>query len=154
MMKLTRLVVCALALTVGRSYHAQEMPRNGSWPVPAAAFDPRTHRPAAREIWSRTELYFGSERPGGEVTDAEFTDFMDREITPRFPDGLTLLAGYGQFLNSTGALIKERSKVLILLYPVNMREANKNIQEIREKYKAMFQQESVLRVDGYAVVSF
>ena len=88
------------------------------------------------------------------MTDAEFTNFMDREITPRFPDGLTLLTGYGQFLSSTGALIKERSKVLILLYPAGTAAANQSIQEIREKYKAMFKQESVLRVDGYAVVSF
>jgi hypothetical protein len=124
------------------------------WTVPAAAIEPKVNRPSASEIWARTELYFGSERPGGEVTDAEFTDFMDREITPRFPDGLTLLAGYGQFLNATGVLIKERSNVLILLYPLTTQEAGKSIQEIREKYKSLFQQESVLRVDGYAVVSF
>lgn len=41
--------------------------------------------PSASEIRARTELYFGSERPPGEVTEAEFTDFMDRKITPRFP---------------------------------------------------------------------
>jgi hypothetical protein len=121
---------------------------------PAAVAESRPHRPSASEIWVRTELYFGSDRPGGQVTDAEFTQFMDREITPRFPEGLTLLTGYGQFLSSTGALIKERSRVLILLYPLNTREANKNIQDIREAYKSMFQQESVLRVDGYAHVSF
>jgi len=118
------------------------------------AAEPGARRPSASEILVRTELYFGSNRPGGEVTDAEFSNFMDREITPRFPDGLTLLTGYGQFLSSTGVLIKERSKVLILLYPASTAASNQRVQEIREKYKAMFQQESVLRVDGYAVVSF
>ncbi|MGH9629057.1 MAG: DUF3574 domain-containing protein [Bryobacteraceae bacterium] len=78
----------------------------------------------------------------------------DREITPRFPDGVTLLSGYGQFLSSTGLLIKERSKVLILMYPLSLKDAHKSIQEIREKYKSTFKQESVLRVDGYAEVSF
>jgi hypothetical protein len=122
--------------------------------VPATAIEPKTHRPFASEVWARTELYFGSERPGGEVTEAEFTEFADRIITPRFPDGLTLLTGYGQFLSSTGRLIKERSKVLIVFYPVNAKDANKNIQEIREAYKSAFQQESVLRIDSYTLVSF
>ena len=71
-------------------------------------------RPRAQEIWMRTELYFGTNRRGGEVSDDEFASFVDSEITPRFPDGLTLLTGYGQFLNSQGVLIRERSKVLIL----------------------------------------
>ena len=62
----------------------------------------------------RTELYFGTNRRGGEVSDDEFASFVDSEITPRFPGGLTLLTGYGQFLNSQGVLIRERSKVLIL----------------------------------------
>lgn len=30
------------------------------------------------------------------VTDEEFSQFLNDEVTPRFPDGLTLLKGYGQ----------------------------------------------------------
>ena len=74
--------------------------------------------------------------------------------TPRFPDGLTFLTGYGQFLNSMGIIIKERSKVLILFYAMNLKGANDNIQEIRARYKRMFQQESVLRVDTLTQISF
>lgn len=48
-------------------------------------------------VWNRTELYFGTGRPDGSVvSDAEFQQFVDIQVTPRFPDGLTLLAGYGQ----------------------------------------------------------
>lgn len=111
-------------------------------------------RPRVQEIWMRTELYFGTNRPGGEVSDAEFATFVDAEITPRFPDGLTLLTGYGQFLNSQGVLIRERSKVLILFYPAQAEGAATRIQEIRNAYKAAYQQESVLKVDSYASVSF
>ena len=75
-------------------------------------------------------------------------------MTPRFPDGLTLLAGYGQFKNSAGVINKEKSFVLILFYPPQMRDASKLIQEIREIYKAMFQQESVLRADSNTFISF
>ena len=112
-------------------------------------------RPAAQELWVRTELYFGTNQPGGtEVSDIQFAGFMDSEITPRFPDGLTLLAGYGQFLNSKGTLEKERSKVLILFYPAQTRDAFQHIQEIRKAYKDKYEQESVLRADSYVWISF
>lgn len=106
-------------------------------------------------LWNRTELYFGSSKPDGTVvTEAQFKQFLDQEVTPRFPDGLTVLTGYGQFRNSANVIIQERSTELILLYPLQMPEANRKIQEIRESYKRAFQQESVLRVDSLATVSF
>ena len=112
-------------------------------------------RPANAEVWGRTELYFGTSKPdGGTVSDEEFQQFVDDEITPRFPDGLTLLSGYGQFLNSSGVLVQEQSKLLILFYPSKDGETNRKIQAIRETYKYKFQQESVLRVDSLGLISF
>lgn len=109
------------------------------------------------EIFIRTELYFGTQKPdGSEVSDAEFKNFLDAEITPRFPDGLTLLTGFGQFRNSSGVIVQEKSKLLILLYPANtLRASGTKIEEIRTAYKAAFQQQSVLRADALPVrVSF
>jgi hypothetical protein len=107
------------------------------------------------ETWRRTELYFGTSKPDGSVvTIEEFEDFVDEIVTPRFPDGLTLLAGDGQWRDSTGTLIEEESNMLILLYPLDDRDANGEIEQIREAYKEFFQQESVLRVDDYSWVSF
>jgi hypothetical protein len=107
------------------------------------------------DLWFRTELYFGTGRPDGSVvSDAQFSQFVDEQVTPRFPDGLTLLAGYGQFKNSAGVINKEKSLVLILFYPPQMTDAGKLIEQIREAYKAMFQQESVLRADSSSVISF
>ena len=107
------------------------------------------------ELWRRTELYFGSQKAQGDaVTEAEFEQFVDDEVTPRFPDGLTLLTGYGQFRNSANLIIEEQSFVLILLYPHEDTEANREIEEIRTAYKAAFDQESVLRVDSRERVSF
>jgi len=122
--------------------------------APAGVVEAHRKRPAVQDMWARTELYFGTNRPGGAVSEAEFNCFIDDVVTPRFPDGLTLLSGYGQFLNSKGILERERSKVLILLYPATTIDASKLIQEIREAYKAAYQQESVLRVDTYVSVSF
>jgi hypothetical protein len=97
----------------------------------------------------RTELFFGSQKPDGTfVTEAEFQQFLNDEITPRFPDGLTLLTGLGQFRGSSGVIQRERSMLLILLYPTGAaRKANQNIEQIRAIYERNFQQESVLRAD-------
>jgi hypothetical protein len=126
-------------------------------------FRPVIRRPIPRGAFRqsldfvRTELFFGTAKPEGIVTDEEFLTFLDEEITPRFPDGLTLLKGDGQFKNEEGIIIKEDSFVLILLYSLEgFRESSKGINTIRELYKEKFQQESVLRVDDpFAVrVSF
>jgi hypothetical protein len=106
------------------------------------------------EVFARTELFFGLSKPDRSVvTEAALKTFIDQEVTPRFPDGLTLLTGTGQFKDSTGKVVKEESKLLILIYPFN-RENDGAIEQIRKAYIKTFQQESVLRVDGRSCVSF
>jgi hypothetical protein len=97
----------------------------------------------------RTELFFGTDRSDSPaVTEEEWQQFLNEEITPRFPEGLTVLTGYGQFLNSKGQIIREISKLVILLYPESERkDKNNQIEQIRQCYKGLFRQESVLRVD-------
>ncbi|MFD2466741.1 DUF3574 domain-containing protein [Amycolatopsis silviterrae] len=106
-------------------------------------------------LWKRTELYFGTSKPnGGEVTDKEFADFSAKDITPRFPDGFTQFAATGQWRSGSGAITKERSIVLVVLYPPTNQHANADLEEIRTDYKHLFDQESVLRTDSTARVSF
>ncbi len=110
---------------------------------------------SSKDLWNRTELFFGSaKKDGSSVTDKEFSAFVDKEITPRFPDGLTLLSGYGQFKGSSGKIIKEKSFVLVLLTEKTEKDANVRIETIRARYKQTFRQESVLRVDETTRVSF
>ena len=106
------------------------------------------------EIFARTELLFGLSRSNGpDITETEFQDFVDAQVTPRFPDGLTLLTGNGQFKDSTGNIVQEGSKLLILLYPFN-KKRSALVDEVRAEYKTAFQQESVLRIDEHSCVSF
>jgi hypothetical protein len=113
--------------------------------APQAAPPART---ACDERFTRTELYFGSARPDGStVTDEDFGSFLDEEITPRFPGGLTLLVGSGQFKHGAG-IVRERSFVLILLQPRPTPSSSANIEAIRQAYKTRFAQDSVLRVDS------
>jgi len=116
---------------------------------------PLMRRPLARAAvngslsFARTELFFGTGKPDGTaVTEAEFFAFIDEQVTPRFPDGLTVLRAEGQFRGENDVIVKEHSFVLILLYPVeDFRPSSRKINEIRRKYNAQFDQESVLRVD-------
>jgi hypothetical protein len=124
-----------------------------------------SHRPSGPAIgcaprlfgdpFSRTELFFGLSRSNGpEITDAQFDSFVDGVITERFPDGLTVLDGSGQFRNASGVTIEEPSRLVILLYPPGDPTSSDRIEEIRRKYKKRFDQESVLRVDEASCVSF
>lgn len=109
------------------------------------------------EPWVRVELYFGTSQPDGEaVTDEEWQAFLDEEITPRFPDGLTVLDGYGQFLNSSDVIIAEESIVLIIFVPLEFAASSSVlIEEVRDTYETQFEQESVLRADSEPVcISF
>jgi Protein of unknown function (DUF3574) len=116
--------------------------------------EPRCRAGFGAQSFFRTELFFGLSRPGGVVSEADFKAFVDARITPRFPDGLTLISGIGQFREASQAITVEGSKLLILLYPRQDAEANRKIEQIRTDYKQMFQQQSVLRADESSCVSF
>jgi hypothetical protein len=106
------------------------------------------------ELFSRTELYFGLSRSlGPNVTEEEFQYFVDSKVTPRFPEGLTLLNGTGQFMGSNEIIVQEGSKLLVLFYPFS-EERNRAVEDIRRDYRDEFQQESVLRVDEQSCISF
>ena len=101
------------------------------------------------EKYIRTELYFGlSKRDGSEVTSEEWKRFVDEEVTPRFPDGLTVVDVAGQFRMSSGEIVHEKSRMLILLYKKRDRQKfGASIETIRKAYCQKFDQESVMRVD-------
>ena len=74
--------------------------------------------------WARSELFFGTAKPDGSaVTEVEWTAFLADEVTTRFPDGLTVLDAAGQWRGEDGAVVRERSKQLILLFPQEAAEA-------------------------------
>src|SRR5262249_28369854 len=66
---------------------------------------------------ARLELLFGMSRPDGRtIAKDEWQAFIDTEVTPRFPDGLTVMTGSGQWLGSAGAITKEPSHMLTVWY--------------------------------------
>jgi hypothetical protein len=101
----------------------------------------------AEEAFVRTELFFGTAKPDGTaVTQAEWIEFLDSEITARFPDGLTVMTGIGQWQGEDEEIIQERSILVILLYPREaVGDGSAKIEAIRTAYEQEFSQESVLR---------
>jgi hypothetical protein len=100
------------------------------------------------------ELVFGRNIGGVMgVSDADWKAFLDLEVSPRFPDGLTVHEAAGQWRGPNGALIAEPSKVLLLVLSGAPGEAEK-VEAIRAAYKARFRQDSVLLVKRQACVGF
>ncbi len=101
----------------------------------------------------RTELFFGFDRKGGKpVSNAEWKKFVDEEITPKFPKGLTVFESYGQYEEPNGDLTCETSRVVILLHLAS-ENRSADIDDIREEYMSRFNQEAVLRIDTLSCVS-
>jgi hypothetical protein len=101
----------------------------------------------------RTELYFGLARPdGGRVGDEQWQAFVDDVVTPRFPDGFTVLDARGQWRGGDGSIVREPARVLVLFHTAA--DASRKLEEIRAEYRVRFAQEAVLRADQRARVGF
>jgi uncharacterized protein DUF3574 len=123
---------------------------------PTAALQGDAARPEAAH-WLRNELYFGVgtfDAPDDGIIEIRWRAFLDREVTPRFPDGLTVLDAYGQWRDHPNeAPSRLRSKVLIILCedtPAN----RASIDAIRAAYKASTHDKSVLLATEHVDVSF
>ncbi|MFM9851029.1 MAG: DUF3574 domain-containing protein [Hyphomicrobiaceae bacterium] len=106
------------------------------------------------QIMSRLELLFGMKKQDGiDVAEDEWRAFLDAEVTPRFPDGLTVLTGYGQWRATSGRVVSETSRVLLIWLKPSVGN-NDKIEAIRMAWKSQYKQESVMRVDDTSCVSF
>ncbi|KPN90281.1 DUF3574 domain-containing protein [Pseudomonas nunensis] len=113
-------------------------------------------RPAQAQ-WLRTELYFSVgplEGKEGVISPARWREFLDQEVTPRFPDGFSVLDAYGQWRDH-GAKEPERlgTKVIVILHENDARH-DKDIEAIRLAWKRITGDLSVLRLSQPAQVSF
>jgi hypothetical protein len=111
--------------------------------------------PTGEQPMRTAQLFFGQNiggKPG--VTDADFRKFVDEELTPRFPQGLTVLDGGGQWKGPDQKLIRESSKIVVLVLPRRSLTAGFKLNEVRETYRQRFRQDSVLVVTQRACVAF
>jgi hypothetical protein len=110
--------------------------------------------PEGTAAFAEYQLFFGRSSGGVEVVSEEaWNEFLADTVTPRFPDGLTVVDGAGQWRGSSGIIERERSKVLIILTSPG-EEGMRKTDEISAEYETRFGQETVLRVVRNACVSF
>ncbi len=109
-------------------------------------------RPGEHPVIAET-LYFGSNKPGGFVTDQDWATFVTETVTPAFPAGLTTWTASGQWRGAHGALDRETSHVLQLTHE-DTPAFDGAIAAITARYKQDFQQEAVLRIRTPACVTY
>jgi len=110
--------------------------------------------PAGQSEGRTVQMFFGrniGDRVG--VSEADFQRFVDEELTPRFPDGLTVLDAAGQWRGASGVVGREPSKVVILALPGRAGGEDK-LDAVRTAYKRRFSQEAVLVVTQPACLGF
>lgn len=100
------------------------------------------------------DLLFGRNMGAVEVvSDAQWQQFVDEEIAPRFVSGFTIFDGKGQWQGDDGQVSRERSKLLHLVLRVNTRQSA-DVRAVRDAYMRRFHQEAVLLTVTPACVSF
>jgi hypothetical protein len=95
-----------------------------------------------------TDLYFGQTRPDGRlITEVEWDNFRKNQIARVFSQGCTVIKASGNWLDPvTLKFITEPSYLVICTYKKSS-PLSQQIDSLRNWYKNMFQQQSVLRVD-------
>ncbi len=123
--------------------------------LPIAASQAETELcPPGFERYAEYRMFFGRGRPRGRtVSDEEWNDFLAAQVTPRFPDGLTVLDGAGQWRDRSSAIGREEAKLLIVLAEPGA-DAVRRTEEIAEAYKRAFDQQSVLRAVEFVCAAF
>ncbi len=113
--------------------------------------------PAATQGWVDTKLYFGLgpiDDSAKGVSEAAWRDFLDAEVTPRFPSGLSVMDVYGQWQGVHQTTPERiRSKMLVIDYPKTA-ENEAKVEAIRVAWKQKTHDQSVLKVSVPADVSF
>ena len=109
---------------------------------------------AVGEEMVETQLFFGLSKKHGDVSPAEWRDFLNRDVVPRFAEGFTVLDAQGFWLSEAAKqTISEKSKVILRLHAKGAAQ-DQAIGEIVDAYKKRFAQESVLRVDRSVCAQF
>ena len=110
--------------------------------------------PDGQQRLRTAQLFFGRNidgKPG--VSEAAFAKFVDEELTPRFPDGLTVLEGGSQWRGPENKLIRESAKIVLIVLPKRGASIER-VEAARAAYKVRFNQESVVLITQPGCVSF
>ncbi|WP_241650097.1 DUF3574 domain-containing protein [Rosenbergiella collisarenosi] len=105
-------------------------------------------------VLQQTQLWFGLSQPGGRIISPhQWQQFVDQAITPAFPQGLSVIEATGQWLGHDGVRVRESSQGVLLIYQ-GSKEKSQAIDQICARYRQLFSQDSVMRIDQPVCVAF
>ncbi len=92
----------------------------------------------------QVSLLFGLNRPdGSHVSQHDWTRFVRDVVTPRFPDGFSVLRMTGQWRDEhSGRIIREPSRIIWVATPLTP-DLRLRLEAIRQTYRQRFGQDSV-----------
>ncbi|WP_404710709.1 DUF3574 domain-containing protein [Sphingomonas sp. MMS24-J13] len=105
------------------------------------------------EAFIRTTLYFGLGQRLGWISARQWRSFLRHEVTVRFPQGFTVLDAQGQWRGESGMIMRERSKVLLIIHR-DTPESWNDIHALIALYRARYDQELVLQEDAEVCATF
>jgi len=112
-----------------------------------ASSPPKLACPTGQSELRTAQIFLGAAK----VSDSELRKFVDAEVTPRFPDGVTVVDGGGQWKGDDNRLIREASKVVLIVLPA--RGDHGQVEAVRTAYRTRFKQESVVVMPPPACVA-
>jgi hypothetical protein len=113
---------------------------------------PRPLCPAGQTPLRTAQLYLGRQIAGESTpSDAAVTKFLAEEVSPRFPDGLTVIRGGETWRGADDRLVRQSAKVVLIVLP-RSEDAEQRIQLVRTAYKTRFRQDAIVRITRPACV--
>lgn len=100
------------------------------------------------------QLFFGRNvgaAPG--VSEKDWESFLDQEIVPRFPDGLSVIDTAGVWRGKDGSAVHELGKAVVIVL-TGRPEEQSGISAVTRAYKTRFSQDSVLTARSRSCVAF
>ncbi len=101
------------------------------------------------------ELVFGRVAADGKggVSEEAFAKFVDGEVSPRFPAGMTVIDAQGRWAPPPGSMIRTPAKMVVIVLP-GAADDSKKLEAVRVAYKTRFHQPSVLLLTHGDCISF
>ncbi len=107
--------------------------------------------PAGQSQMRTAQLFLDAKAPA-RLNDADLRRFVQQEVTPRFPDGVTVVDGGGKWKGAENRMIRDAAKVVLIVLPARG-DPQPRVEAIRAAYRTRFKQDSVVVMPPPACVA-
>ena len=99
-----------------------------------------------------TAQFFLGAKPAVKLNERDFRRFVVREVTPRFPDGVTVVEGGGQWTGADNRLMREAAKMVLIVLPASG-DGPARMEAVRTAYRVQFKHDPIVVVPPPACVA-